>query len=349
MNKKLIALAVASACVAGEAMAQTANPVTLYGRVWVQYESVEAKGGTAPIARRNRLSDYSSLIGVRGTEDLGGGLKAFFALETAFPAEQNTNAGPGVTTVTNNGFANRNSGVGLQGGFGSVLLGRWDTPMKITQTAVDPFADNAIGDITGGTLDQGNFSRREQNVIQYWSPTIAGFSARLHYTANELKGATNPSVQGASLAYAAGNLYVAVAYEKHKDVAANVSEDGQGIAASYKFGPVKLSGQYGRYERDGTATTAKAEDESYMLGLEWTFGKNVIIASWQHAELDNTNQECDIGSIGYRYDFSRRTSFITTYAKVENENGMNCTFGANPIGAAGQNPQGVTVGFRHTF
>src|SRR6185503_7527369 len=84
MNKKLIALAVAGACVAPTAMAQTANPVTLYGILAVTVESVEAKGGANPISRRTRIEDQASRLGVRGTEDLGGGLKAFFQLETAF-------------------------------------------------------------------------------------------------------------------------------------------------------------------------------------------------------------------------------------------------------------------------
>jgi predicted porin len=332
MNKKLIALAVASACIAGEAMAQTANPVTLYGRVYATFESVEAKGGASPVARRNRVADQASYLGVRGTEDLGGGLKAFFQLETAFAPDANQ-------TV----FANRNSAVGLQGGFGSVLLGRWDTPMKVTQTAVDPWGDLTNGDITGAGLDQGNFSRREQNSVQYWSPNWAGFTVRLQYTANEGKTSTsNPSVHGGSLAYSAGNLYAAVAYEKHKDVAASTSEDGIGIAASYKFGAVKLSGQFGRYER------GSVEDESFMVGLDWAFGKHVLLASIQHAEVDG-GAECDMGSIGYRYDFSRRTFFIASYTKVENDNGMNCNFGSNPIGAAGQNPQGIGAGIRHLF
>jgi hypothetical protein len=88
MNKKLIALAVAGACVAPAAMAQTANPVTLYGRVHVTFESVEATGTGAQV-RRNRVQDEASLLGVRGTEDLGAGLKAFFQLETGFKADQN--------------------------------------------------------------------------------------------------------------------------------------------------------------------------------------------------------------------------------------------------------------------
>jgi len=134
MNKKLIAVAVAGACIAPAAMAQTANPVTLYGRAFVAFESVEATGGTgANLPRRSRVEDRNSFFGIKGTEDLGGGLKAVFQLESQFKLDQND------TT-----FANRNSGVGLQGNWGTVILGRWDSPMKTTQTAVDPSDDCTI-------------------------------------------------------------------------------------------------------------------------------------------------------------------------------------------------------------
>src|SRR3954467_13153274 len=146
MNKKLIALAIAGACVAPAAMAQTANPVTLYGRVYVTLEQVQAKGSNptnaAEVSSRTRVSDQSSLLGVRGTEDLGGGLKAFFQLETGFKPDEN-----------NTTFAARNSAVGLQGGFGSVLLGRWDTPWKTATIAVDPYGDLTLGGITGVLSD----------------------------------------------------------------------------------------------------------------------------------------------------------------------------------------------------
>src|SRR6476660_1829429 len=172
MNKKLIALAVAGACVAPAAMAQSANPVTLYGRVYATLEQVQAKGGSAAeVSSRTRVSDQSSLLGVRGTEDLGGGLKAFFQLETGFKVDQND------TT-----FAARNSAVGLQGAWGSVLLGRWDTPYKTVTTAIDPFGDLTLGGYTAvmngngvrGVTSTNAFDRRETNNVQYWSPSWAG-------------------------------------------------------------------------------------------------------------------------------------------------------------------------------
>ena len=177
MNKKLIALAVAGASLAPVlASAQTANPVTLYGRAWAMFETVKADGGpvgVAAIPSRNRVSDISSLIGVRGTEDLGGGLKAFFQMEYGFRLDENNASGTPVS--------GRNSGVGLQGDFGSILLGRWDTPWKVTTTAIDPFGDNTMAGLTTAMSDRGNFNRRENNVFQYWSPNISGFQARGSY------------------------------------------------------------------------------------------------------------------------------------------------------------------------
>ncbi|MEO7743372.1 MAG: porin, partial [Usitatibacter sp.] len=243
MNKKLIALAVAGACVAPAAMAQTANPVTLYGRVYLTLESVEAKGGAAPLARRTRVEDQSSLFGIRGTEDLGGGLKAFFQLETAFRPDSN------VTT-----FAARNSGVGLQGGWGSVLMGRWDTPYKILGYGPDLWGDLTIAGITAALHDRGNFDRREQNVVQYWSPSFGGFAGRISYTVNEGKTATlNPHVISVNVTYGRGPVKLGYGYEEHKDVSLALrKERGNEVTGEFSIGPVKLAGIYETIKKDNT-------------------------------------------------------------------------------------------------
>lgn len=337
MNKKLIALAIAGACVAPEVMAQTANPVTLYGRIYLTFESVEAKGGTAPVARRNRIQDQASYLGVRGSEDLGGGLKAVFQLETAFSPDEASGT-----------FANRNSMVGLQGKMGTLFMGRWDTPMKMTQTAVDPWGDLTTGDITGAALDQGNFSRRQANSVQWWSPKFGGFDAKLLYSTNEGKTATaSPEVWGASLAYSGGPIYVAYAYEKHEDqlgstVTSGAKEEGNTLAARFTMGKLRLSGHYGEYKKTGLA-----KEKSYMIGADWALGKHVILGSYQNAELGSA--DCDMYSVGYRYDFTRRTFFIGSYTKVDNSTTMNCNFGTGSLGASGQDPQGFGLGVRHIF
>jgi len=369
MNKKLIALAVAAASVAPAAMAQTANPVTLYGRIYVMFESVEAKGGASPVARRNRVSDQSSLLGVRGTEDLGGGLKAFFQLETQFKPDQNDST-----------FAARNSGVGLQGGWGSVLLGRWDTPYKTATTAVDPFGDLTIGGITGINNDSGTHDRRAQNVVQYWSPNFAGFAARVSYGANEGKTATvNPEEMAASLTWGKGPIYLFYAYEKLDDTsslnaAANTGnftfteQEANSVGGSFTMGPVKVGGLYAEYKK-----TDRTKKKSYMLNGVWTIAKHQLIYQYQNSEdggcpvgtVGTAANGCGTGvvgghpeanshTVGYQYNWTKRTFFLAQYVKVDNNNSAGSNygnFGSNrlTLTSAGQDPQGFAVGLRHVF
>ncbi|MBL0144311.1 MAG: porin [Betaproteobacteria bacterium] len=360
MKVRTLALAVATLA-APYAAAQTANPVTLYGRVYLNLESVEAKGGTASLPQRTRVQDRSSLFGIRGTEDLGGGLKAFFQLESTFLADQLGSA-----------FANRNSGVGLQGNFGSVLIGRWDTPMKFVSVQVDPFGDIGLGDITAAALGRigtngsgGNFNQRMNNTVQWWSPNWAGFSGRLMYVANEPKSATaNPTAYGGSVSYAKGNVLLSYAYEEHRDAAGTptgtaspgLRETGNVLAGRVAFGPARLMAQYGVYERDGPATVATKKNVGYMVAADATFGKNVVIVSYQRSQDGGlataaAQPDCKVYSIGYRYDFSRRTSFVAEVAKVDNNNFSACNFGHGPLAGLtnGQDPQGMGIGLRHVF
>jgi len=367
MNKKLIALAVAGATFAPAVMAQSANPVTLYGRVYAMFETVKASGGTAiPVGSRTRVSDQSSLLGVRGTEDLGGGLKAFFQLETAFRPDSND------TT-----FAARNSAVGLQGGFGSVLLGRWDTPFKTTTIAVDPFGDLTMGGITGAMSDRGNFDRREQNVFQYWTPTISGFAGRFSYSANEGKtaAATNnvsPGVVSTSLTYTKGPIYVGYAWERHKDIYRNYTgavgnvaggkEKGQALFGTFTFGPIKLGAITQKFEKQSGGANRVSDMKANMVNVTYTAGKNQLI--FQHARSKDGSEitpagvvvtgvqpDCKASTLGYFYNFSRRTSFLGQYTKVNNNTAGRCNFGANALTLNGpdQDPTGFAVGLRHTF
>lgn len=345
MNVRTAAALALAAAATQPAFAQQADPVTLYGRAYGMFESVQASEGAAPVARRSRISDRNSILGVRGTENLGGGLKAFYQFETLWEIDS---AGT---------FATRNSAVGLQGGWGSVLMGRWDTPFKVAHAAaVDAFTDLALPDITAGALNQGNFARRETNTIQYWSPTFANTSLRAHYAANEGKTATlNPYSYGASLTWRAGAGYVAYAYEKHKDqsratATAGIDEDGHALSATWRVGPVKLSGQYGEYRR-----TRATKQKGWYAGAEWNVANHALLASWQDskgggATTDAAQPGCTVLGLGYRYEFSRRTAFVAEYAQVKNKVASLCNFGTSPLTiTANQDPKGLGAGFRHTF
>jgi predicted porin len=364
MKKKLIALAVAGATLAPfAASAQTTNPVTLYGRVYATFESVKASGGNvAALSTRNRVTDNPSFLGVRGTEDIGGGVKAFFQLETGFRPDQ-----------LGTSFANRNSGVGFQGGFGSVLLGRWDTPFKVATIAVDPWGDLTPGGITAAMSDRGNFDRRDNNVFQYWSPNISGFQGRFSYSANEGKTATvNPSNLSFSATYTQGPFYAGYAWEKHKDqyksytgAIGNVSganEKGQAVFGTATFGPVKIGALAQWFVKNNQANpvgSRKAGNKSQMVAGTYTFGNNQIHLVHQRAE-DGTfvttgnaaasEAKCRVNVLGYQYNFSRRTFVMAQYADVKNERFGQCDIAGDRLGvAADQDPRALSFGIRHLF
>ncbi len=349
MNKKLIALAVAGATFAPAVMAQAANPVTLYGRIWVMANSVKASGPTSAPSRIS-VVDESSLIGFRGTEDLGGGLKAFFQLESNAPPD-----------VGGGAFGGRNSGVGLQGDFGSVLLGRWDSPIKIAQIHVDPFGQNTLGNqlsIVGvsGAGNNNEFNRRQNNNIQYWTPNFSGFSARFSYGANEAKTATaNPQTTGFMLDYNKGPVRVSYGYENHKDqlaaaVTTGVTEKGQVLAGSFTFGPVKLGALTQKIKSSG-----RTDRKASTIAATYTAGKSEFMVQFGRNKDGGisgaVSPESKMEAIGYNYNFSKRTTFMVRYANlknnaagVQNLNGSQLT-----IAGADADPKGMGLGFRHTF
>jgi len=329
----------AAACAATWVHAQE-DPITLYGRVHIQVESVQASGGGKPdVPRRTRVTDQASLLGVRGAEKLSRDLRVFYQLETGFDPQ-----GPGGT------FAARNSGVGLRGPWGSVLVGRWDAPYKTANIAIDQFHDVTIAGIKSANEDRGNFDNRLQNVVQYWSPSFAGFAVRAAVTSNETRTATlDPRVFSASLAYRKGPYYAYYAYEEHRDLkAANPKETGNSVGGKVRLGSFVLGGTWQQYEK--TNLTRK---RSYLLSLAYFLGKNEFVYQFQNAhgggKAGGAEPDCNVNSVAYQYNFSRRTFLLALYTRIDNNATGDCRFGAGGIGTAGQDSDGFSMGLRHVF
>jgi predicted porin len=304
---------------------------------------VEVRG--EPPGRRGRLTDQGSRFGLRGREALGSELTAWFQLETAFAIDS-----PGT-------FAGRNSAVGLEGPLGTVLLGRWESAFNTTQTSiVDPFSDNGLPDITGAAVNQGNFARRERNVVQYWSPRISGFQTRINFATTEDRTAdANPHDYGAALSFFDTVTFLAIAFERHKDQVGSRAtpgsdEEGLGVSGYHNVGPLKIFGQLGRYRRTGTVM-----QKSYLVAIEAVSAGHALIATYQNsrngADFASAAQpSCDLLGAAYRYRFSRRAFFIAEYARVNNKVGALCNFGANPLAiTAGQDLRGIAAGARVRF
>ena len=377
----LVLAAAALPCVAED------DPVTLYGRVYATVESVQAKGapGVPDVERRTRIADQSSRLGVRGTETLAPETRAWFQLETAFQPDQNDTP-----------FAARNSGVGLQNRAGTFLLGRWDVPFKVANYDVDVFGDFTIGAFSmamqgsGVAGTDGQFNRRDTNVIQYWSNVLAGFQLKLTGSANEGRTATaNPRSEGGSFTYAKGPLYAGYAYHQLRDqpygIYTNVApslpprlttgtvqvdkQTAQSVFAAFDVGPVRLGADYQEFRRTGPVLPERilpgtvvgfSKQRAFMGNVTWKAGAHKLMYQYLQtkggiqqaatAALTPPDPKCDVNAVAWQYDFSRRTFVIAQYVKVRNNATSMCTLGQNPLAiAAGQDPEGVSLGLQHIF
>ncbi len=389
MQKRPIALAKAAfalaAIIAHAGALAAEGPITLYGNLYVNFESVKASGSAVSsndIANRSRVSSNSSNIGIRGTESLGGGLEAWFQVENSVRPD---------SPQTGDTFASRNSGVGLKGNWGSVLLGQWDTPYKNATTRLDPFSNTSIAgytNILGGntTSTSANaatrqgFDRRQRNVIQYWSPDAGGLSGRIAYSANEEKGtctvACDPSLFSMSVTYRGGPLILAAAAERHNEYANTATVRTQDTAAKFGAGytfagkhVLGLVWESIKYEGNlaatglrktftpGTATEVKLN--TYFVAYKGNFGRHNVRASYgenQELKLDRgsaVNTKARFSAIGYSYEFSKRTELMVFYSTIANQANSRNDFAVNGIlgGVAnnGADPKGLAAGMRHRF
>jgi predicted porin len=188
VKKSTVALAIAGVF-AGPAMAQVPSGVQLYGRLNVGVDNYEAKGAAAGSARdfdgRMRVFDTASRVGLRGSEDLGGGFRAIFQIETGVNVDNGSITGQNGSNNPNTGFwASRDSWVGIEGDrFGRLTFGRqsvyWanGTIEQIGANYINassPLASYSQSGIVLGPV------ARESNTVQY-SLRFGGFSATASY------------------------------------------------------------------------------------------------------------------------------------------------------------------------
>lgn len=361
MQKKIIAAAIAAAFSA-PAFADNSN-ITIYGTLHADLESVRNNKAAAATSL-NRVVSNASRLGIKGKEDLGDGLAAVWQLEAQFDL---TNSGGTPFAST------RNSQVGLQGDFGTVFYGNWDTPYKVAHNKVELFDNTHTAsalDITGRVgVANGNasFNTRQKNVVQYWTPDFNGFQAKLAYAPDNTKKATvaaggDKSVWSLSAAYENDALYAAYAHEAHKDAlstAASLTDAANRLVGAYKIG----NGQIGlTYERLSVATaagsTATASRNGWELSGKYKLGASNIGAFYSRAgDLGGVaNTGASQYALRYGYNLSKRTEVYGFYTALSNDAAASYNFSANTTvasaaGAAGLGAKlsGFGLGLAHSF
>ena len=307
MQKKLIALAIAGLA-SSAAFAQT--NVTIYGVADATFEFAKASGATVGdvgnVAGQTRLASNSSLIGFKGVEDLGNGLKAVFQFEAGVDFTGN-NDGAGTSGLFNGQV--RDSYVGLTGGFGTVVAGTLTHPIRAFGAAVDfnPGASSAgfTGSMYGEFLGvKTGTDERARNAVAYISPSFSGFtvvgayvsgginaandaSSDAQNSAQNAKGSTNSQQYQLAAQYANGGLFAGLGYHHAQDPRALT-------AVLTALGATALVGQYndkltdwravGKYTfSTGTSISGLYDRQKYSFDTTSILGdgNNAKRTAWQ--------------------------------------------------------------------
>lgn len=349
MKKHLIALAVLAA--SGAAMAQSS--VQIYGIVDTYVGSFkdtikDSKAESQTVVGSGGLK--SSRWGIKGSEDLGGGLKAGFKLEQRFKSDDGSLDG-----VNFKG----ESSVNLSGNFGTVALGRMATPYDDLRNKTNPIGDTDISPVKDTIKTaKTDYTDKTDNTIAYVSPTYNGFSGAVGVSLGENKtnkaDATNHS--SLKLQYANGPLLVGYGYQKEESqlftTVAPIEATGQTedktynlLAASYDFGVAKLVGGYQALELKSKGAKT-ADNDSLYFGVQAPVASNInVFFGFANSKYDAVGTGTDYKATGYtlaaNYVLSKRTDAYVGYKNIKKENDTN--------GADLGKITTLAVGVRHAF
>lgn len=352
MKKSFVALALAGAC-SGAVHAQSA--IEIYGVVDMGFVRDSGtvtgltRGGAAVTPSGNNIASgvqSGTRIGFKGTEDLGGGLKGLFVLETGIAADRGG--------FNQGGLAfGRQTFVGLQGDFGTLSLGRQYTPYFLTLAGIaDPFAAGLAGAAQNLMLAPGstrpNQGVRMDNTVKYTTPLFDGLSGELAYGFGEVAGSNaDGRVVGASVTYKAKPLALGLAYYRANTVPSlTVARDATSsvmLAGSWDFGIAKLHAAYADSDE-----FANRKTRDYLIGASLPFGPHTVMVSYiTKDDRSALNRDANQAAIGYTYALSKRTNVYASYARIDNKRGALFTVGNNS--EVGTGDKSFNVGIRHLF
>lgn len=301
MKKSLLALAVLGAF-AGAASAQSS--VTLYGKV------------DLGVAKNIKSADKEvrdaagSRVGIKGQEDLGGGLKAVFGFEHRF----NPDTGKDATNDSSNGsapgnasnvFWNGYSTVGLGGSFGTVNLGRqYTSSFSLVQNAFDPFGGDTVAGLRDSSLRIAPARLRIANSIRY-DGKFGGVSIAADVAERVAAGSSRPYTLAAQ--YAAGPVVAGISYENPEGASDKLLNAG----VAYTFGPAKLAlaGSTGK-------NAANASIKGYLIGATVNVGPSGRVLVGYAQNKVGSADPLKKASLGYRQDLSKRTFLYTDVTRV---------------------------------
>lgn len=344
---------VAAFAVAGCACAHAQSSVTLYGLIDTNIEFVNhASASDGSLVRENSGGLSNSRFGFRGTEDLGGGNKAFFILEAGFNGNDGTNATAGV-------LFNRTAAIGLANAYGSLSAGLQYTAMYDTMVKYDPMV---LGQQytwlpTTGSADSFSFKARLNNSVKYVGH-YGGLTATADYSfGGDADSFQSSAAYGGALDYDAGSFSAALAYD-YRNGAINSSglwtkSRNWSASARQDIGDGSIMFGYEHYLYNPTRS-ASVSSALWWGGVRYLFTPSFRLTTalyYQTSKADNVSNSW-MGVVNADYILSKRTDLYATVAYAASTRYGNDQYtptGVTSDTAFGPNQTAVTLGIRHRF
>lgn len=304
MKKSTLALLLPLALSANLAAAQESN-VTISGVIDVGFAKTS---GQTTVQRENQAPRLT----FKGTENLGGGLSAFFILENQFQADTGAQTG---------NLFDRAAQVGLKGDFGTVALGRTKDLYESAFTRIDPFiSSGVIGKVVEPIMRARVSASRASNAITYNSPNMQGLVISGQYILAEVSGGKN----GYALlgTYDQGPISLQAAYESAPVATANTSQPNVFmIGGGFMIDSLKLTASYNK----GKTKTAAGDFDGWVLGANYKFGAQADLKAVYARQKQSTTTDKITArefGIGVDYHMSKRTD-LYAYAGRESVAALN--------------------------
>ncbi|MDR9498937.1 MAG: porin [Hydrogenovibrio sp.] len=362
MKKNIVALAVASAIAAPVAMA---DAPTVYGKLNMaveQFSVDQANGDKDKTASGTKINSIASRMGIKGSSDLGNGLKAVYKVEFGLAPDGN-----GKNSSNSDALTNRNQYLGLAGGFGTVLLGRHDTPLKMSQPK--DFFNDGTADFKKMTGEMGAMNAsgeiRASNVLAYVSPSFGG--VKLVAALSPQEDGTNSNTDDESqitdfysVAAMYGSkkegLYLAAAMDKASDAYVGDRADGADqdathvrVSAQYAMGGLIANAMYQDFSGDALSADNTNGNEGNTLtgGVAYKIGKfmpKLAVTQVNRDKADDgTKYEDSLNwAAGVNYSLGKKTTAYFDYSKIEHK-------GSNDFEDSKAEETAFSVGMIHKF
>lgn len=343
MSKKIIALAILSTVVSTPALAQTSQ-VELYGivDVGVAYSN-HRPSGTWKEVHSGGLA--GNRLGFRGTEDLGGGLRAQFVLEHGLNVDTGAQADAGK-------FWNRMVYAGLGGPWGNLTVGRQYTAGFSMLVGFMPMAFAVTYEPYGSVI-----SARADNSIVY-DGTFAPVRVRAHYSMGEVAGSSSAgSTYGLATSYTQGPLSVAGVYDHVNGALTAKGHSRQniaGLAARYRAGNVGVMGGWRSLRSASDVGATTRDDRLWWVGTSYRVLPQLdVTVAYYRNDIKRSGAVVNPPSPGQLslwgvYSLSKRTALYVAAAQARNAP-LDFGIGGFALGAGQTTQTGLATGVRHTF